>query len=84
MNNQTVPVTNINGKRQLFEKLRGQFEGLIIVTQTYGDPRYIAIASMEALTDLRRYGRWRVGRDIAHGPDANTSEDVAMRNGIVS
>ncbi len=35
--NETVPVTNINGKRQLFEKPRGQFEGLFIVTQTKGD-----------------------------------------------
>ena len=52
--NQTVPVTNINGKWQLFEKPRGQFQSIIIVMQTYGDPRYIAIASMEALTGLRR------------------------------
>jgi hypothetical protein len=34
--NQTVPVTNINGKRQLFEQPRGQFEGLFLVMQTKG------------------------------------------------
>jgi hypothetical protein len=31
--NQTVPVTNINGKRQLFEKPRRQFEGVFRVME---------------------------------------------------
>ena len=39
--NQPVPVTNINGKRQLFEKLRGQFEGLSLRTQTKDNTRCI-------------------------------------------
>src|SRR6185437_5358074 len=34
--NETIPVTNINGKRQLFEQPPGQFEGLFLVTQTKG------------------------------------------------
>jgi hypothetical protein len=35
--NQTVPVTNINGKRHLFEQLPRQFEGLLLLRPTGGD-----------------------------------------------
>jgi hypothetical protein len=32
--NETIPVTNINGKWQLFEQPRGQFEDFFLITQT--------------------------------------------------
>ena len=43
-NNETVPVTNINGKWHLFEKARRQFEGLFLVrvSQIYGDASAIS------------------------------------------
>ena len=51
---QTVPVTNINGKRQLFEQPPRQFEDLFFVTQTKGGAGCVRDYLMEVLTDLRR------------------------------
>jgi hypothetical protein len=34
---ETVPITNINGKRQLFEQPRGHFEELFVVMKAKGD-----------------------------------------------
>jgi hypothetical protein len=58
----------------LFEKPRGQFEG--IVTQTYGDPGYIRDRLDGDPHGFAEEGTLRVGRDIAHGPDLGTQPEM--------
>jgi hypothetical protein len=54
--NETIPVTNINGKRQLFEQPPGQFEDLFLSKPRAARAAF-ATTLKEVLTGLRRKER---------------------------
>jgi len=62
---QTVPVTNINGKRQLFEQPPRQFEDLFFVTQTKGGAGCVRDYFDGSSHRFAPEGMRRVGRYIA-------------------
>jgi hypothetical protein len=68
--NETVPVTNIDSKRQLFEQPRGQFEGLFRLTQTDGGASYVCDHHERRSHGFAPEGMWYVGICVCHLPQS--------------
>jgi hypothetical protein len=64
--NETLSITNINGKRQLFEQPRGQLKGVFLVTQAQGDARYFRDHLKGTSQRFAPEGTWLVGRYVGH------------------